>query len=89
MFLYFTTTFLMNLCVRLNVVLLSPITALYEHLLLLLHQRVGICGVAICPRVVERQTIIVSICNVACSVCSNPEAVSNLLYSVGCHRCCQ
>jgi len=29
----------------------------------------------ICPRALQRQTIIVSICNVACSVRSNPEAV--------------
>jgi len=32
-------------------------------------------GVGICPRALDRLTIIVSICNVACSVRSNPEAV--------------
>jgi len=42
-------------------------------------------GVGICPRALERQTIILSICNVACSVRSNPEAVCNqviILYSL-------
>jgi len=51
--------------------------------------RVQIFGVNIGRRALERQTIIVSICNVACSVRSNPEAVYNLLYSVSCHRRCQ
>jgi len=45
--------------------------------------------VRICPRALERQTIIVSICNVAWSVRLNPEAVCNLLYSVSCNRSCQ
>jgi len=35
-----------------------------------------------CPHALERQTIIVSICNVACSVRSNPEVVCNLLYGI-------
>jgi len=51
------------------------------------HRSVTAMSSWMCPRsVIERQTIIVSICNVACSVCSNPEAVCNLLYSVCCHR---
>jgi len=43
------------------------------------------CGVGICPRALERQSIIiVSICNVACCVRSNPVADYNLSYSVSC-----
>jgi len=37
-------------------------------------------GVGIGPCTLERQTIIVFICNVACSVHSNPEAVCNFYY---------
>jgi len=40
-------------------------------------------GVGICPLFLS---IFVSICNVACSVRSNPEAFCNLLYSVSWHR---
>jgi len=46
-------------------------------------------GEGICSRALERQTIIVSISNVACCVRLNPEAVYNLLYAVSCHRRCQ
>jgi len=43
--------------------------------------------VGICPRALERQTIILSICNVACAF--EPRDGCNLLYSVSCHRRCQ
>jgi len=38
--------------------------------------------VRICPRALQCLTIIAAICNIACSVRSNPMAVYNLLYSV-------
>jgi len=43
-------------------------------------------GVGICPHALERQTIIVSICNVECAF--EPRGGCNLLYSVSCHRRC-
>jgi len=43
-------------------------------------------GVGVCLRALERRTIIVSICSIACSVRSNLEVVCNLIYSVCCYR---
>jgi len=51
-----------------------------------LRQRLDI-GVGICPRALERQTIIVSICNVECAF--EPRGGCNLFYFVSCHRRCQ